>query len=408
MRLTPVMTPDTLGKLPTMPKPTPDSKPEKPYADFPLFPHATKRWAKKIRGKLHYFGPWRDPDGALSKWLEQRDELLAGRTPRGPREGLSVADLCNRFLTHKQNLAANGEITARTFAEYYATCQQVVDAFGGKRLVDDLATDDFEHLRASMAKRVGPVRLGNQVQRVRSLFKYGFDAALVDKPTRYGPAFKGPSRKVLRVARAKKGPKLIEARHIRLLLKSASIAMRAMILLGINGGMGNHDCAMLTRDKLDLRAGWLNYARGKTGVPRRIPLWAETIEAIKAAVAARPAPKDPAHDGLVFLTKYGRPWGAYGTSEASGKEVIDSAVTKEFRKMLDKLDVHKAGIGFYCLRHTFRTVADGSRDRTACDAIMGHVDPSMAGVYVETVADDRLRAVVGYVHDWLFRKAKAK
>ena len=52
------------------------SKPRKPTKDFPLFPHATGRWAKKVRGKLHYFRNVEgDPKGrkALGKWLEQKD-----------------------------------------------------------------------------------------------------------------------------------------------------------------------------------------------------------------------------------------------------------------------------------------------------------------------------------------------
>jgi hypothetical protein len=61
-------------------------RPQKPYADFPLFPHATGRWAKKIRGTFHYFGQWAElRKGALNRtdgdgWQEALDLYLVNET----------------------------------------------------------------------------------------------------------------------------------------------------------------------------------------------------------------------------------------------------------------------------------------------------------------------------------------
>ncbi len=82
------------------------NKPAKPSPDFPLFPHATGRWAKKIRGKLHYLEPWADADRALQKYLEQKHGLHAGRTPRVTDDRLTVRDLLNRFLPSKRHFVA--------------------------------------------------------------------------------------------------------------------------------------------------------------------------------------------------------------------------------------------------------------------------------------------------------------
>jgi len=38
------------------------------------------------------FGPWEDPQDALEKWLEQKDDLLARPRPRPKVEGLTVAE----------------------------------------------------------------------------------------------------------------------------------------------------------------------------------------------------------------------------------------------------------------------------------------------------------------------------
>ena len=142
-------------------------KPAKPYPDFPLFPHATKRWAKKIKGKLFYFGPWADPDGALKKYEREREALYAGRKPRPVADGLTVRSLVNKFLTAKRRLLDTRELSPRSFGDYHATCERIVKAFGRERLVVDLGAEDFEALRAAIAKTWGVVALGNEINRVR-------------------------------------------------------------------------------------------------------------------------------------------------------------------------------------------------------------------------------------------------
>src|SRR6266568_223752 len=98
--------------------PTAPARPSKPYPDFPLFPHATRRWAKKIRGQLHYFGPWSDPDGALKKYLAEKDALRAGRKPRPDPEAVTVKDVANAFLNAKTALREAGELSPHTWANY--------------------------------------------------------------------------------------------------------------------------------------------------------------------------------------------------------------------------------------------------------------------------------------------------
>jgi hypothetical protein len=95
-----------------MSKPIRKAKIGKPRPDFPLFPHATGRWAKKVRSKFHYFGKLADdPDGqvALNVWLDQKDALLAGRTPGTKVQGLTTYELVNRFLEAKSETIEAGK-----------------------------------------------------------------------------------------------------------------------------------------------------------------------------------------------------------------------------------------------------------------------------------------------------------
>lgn len=63
------------------------------------------------------------------------------------------------------------------------------------------------------------------------------------------------------------------------------------MLLTINCGLGNRDCAKLESKHINFAKGWLDDPRPKTGVKRRAKLWPETVETLKLVLDDRKTPK---------------------------------------------------------------------------------------------------------------------
>ncbi|WP_197439714.1 tyrosine-type recombinase/integrase [Calycomorphotria hydatis] len=187
------------------------------------------------------------------------------------------------------------------------------------------------------------------------------------------------------------------------------LALRAMILLAANGGFGNTDLSTLPLNAIDLESGWVDYPRPKTEVDRRVPLWDETIEAIRDYLAQRPEPKENKDLELLFLTVRGSRFIKISDVRVeAGKRkggTVTDGIGQEFRKLTLALKINRSRVGFYGFRHGFETIGGGSKDQIAVNYIMGHVDETIASAYREGLDDQRLRDVVDHVHAWLFPKS---
>jgi hypothetical protein len=232
------------------------SKPKKPHPNFPLFAHATGRWCKKHRERFYYFGSWADPQAAGERFNREWSCSLEGRTPPPiDDDGLPVSDCCIYFLTNKRRLLDRGEIRLRTLQVYHRFCPHVVNVFGRERRVDDRRPTDFATLRAALAVGRGPLALSHEVRNVRILFKFTYDAALIDRPVRFGPTVKQPSKRVLRKARQQNGKRMLEASQLRQVIDSARQPPRTKILLGINGGLGQSAIANMPQSASSCTSG---------------------------------------------------------------------------------------------------------------------------------------------------------
>lgn len=377
-----------------MPKKSGAVKPEKPYQDFPLFAHASGLWAKKIRGNTVYFGKWDDPEGAIKEYQRTREALYLGM--KKPVAGVHLVDVVNSFLTAKHQQMESGELSARSFRDLKSSCGKMLAYFGKSTPIEQIPPATFDEFRTSLAKQLGPVALSNDIRRIRSVLKYAYEAGLIDKPIKCGPNFKEATKKSVRKARNERGERMLTVAEIRSVIESGHSYLPAATLLAINGGMGQSDLAALPLKAIDLAGGWINFPRPKTEMARRVPLWPETVQLLKEWLVKRK--KKDAHPGLAFITERGCP---LVTVQKSG--LVVDAVGQAFSKHMKAKGLKRRGINFYALRHTFQTIADGTKDFPAIRLVMGHVadERDMSAKYRQSIDDERLRAVVEVVRQWL-------
>lgn len=237
----------------------------------------------------------------------------------------------------------------------------------------------FQRVREDLAKRYNLNGQAKRIGHVRSMFELAYEDQVIDKRPNFGRSFKRPVAKALRKLRAVKGDQSFAPEEIHALVEEANVNLKAKILLGIQAGMGNEDCAALPRSAI--KEGWVHWARVKTSVSRRFPLWPKTREAIDAAIEHA---NSKGESELSFV-------GARGTSFITGRK-NGYQIHGVFVHARDKAKVN-CNRTFYDLRRTFATVASETADQVAVDAIVGHTpsENDMSARYRQRISDDRLR-----------------
>ncbi len=371
-------------------------KPSKPRRDFPLFPHSNRQWAKKVRGKLHYFGKWEDPDAAERRWDAEKHHLLNGELPPSrsyestSTAGYTVKELCNDYLSSQELKMEAGRIVKRTFHNNLVAAKLVSQVLGSISL-DDVCPIHFRDLAAAIHRRhKAPSSRAVQITMSKAIFNWAMDNR-TDRRIRFGSDFKPPSKKERKKYANQKPQQHYSAADCRKLLEAARQPMRTFILLGLNCGLGNEDLRSIEFAHRD--GWWLDYPRPKTGEARRSKLWPETAEALEDYLLRRPEPRNPDHSDRVFINQRGNLFG----SELRGF----SPIGERFTYLARQCGFYRAGISFYSMRHSYRTAVDPQGDYPAINYTMGHVDSSMGARYVHEISDDRLADVSDFVRKWL-------
>ena len=374
------------------------------HPEFPLTVHPCGQWCRKVRGKLHYFGPLSDPDSALRLWLVEKDYLLAGVTPPTHSAAVTLDGLLSAHLADVDKRIAAGKLSTKTRRDY-APLAKLFRSVHGIGLcgmpAQHLGPQHFAAVQEAIEKSGRSLRSQkNVIIAVKSVFNWGRQMGLIDE-VNFGPRFTVPPLEAIESQQEETGKVRFFSREtILAALATASPKLRVAILLGINCGFYASDTIAITLDHLhlDCEVPHHDFRRVKTKRRRMAVLWPETVAAIVAYRDEHRRPVD-SNERRLMITREGLPYSAK-------KHTIE--LSDSFTRSINGSRV--AGVSLGSLRHTYATVVDSVPDQTAIDLTMGHTNKSLQKrVYRQLNINEqkRLKTVADAVRTWLYSTQKS-
>ena len=348
---------------------------------FPLTLHPTGQYCKKIKGKIRYFGT--DKKKALEKYLAQSTYLhgaqsMVLKTSNGK---MTLKQLCDLYLHYQNSRVLVGAITAKHYNDLAGSLGRLMAFLGPGCKIESISTLDLQNYKRKLQSSYASVNRQNlHIGLIKAMFHWARKNDVLDSIPNIDAISKN------RVVHKEKYT--FNQQQIRKLLSTPDVKMKAMIWLGLNCGFGCTDCSRLKLEDLDFKNNRVNLPRKKTGIGRNLPLWPETIQALKEISRS---------GTFVFVTSQGHPWiRTTATTNDNGepKYIYDNRISTKFSRLMKKVRIQAPkGTGFYTLRRTAATIAARSGDPFAVQRLLGHVDLTMATRYVQDVSAQTDRVI---------------
>jgi integrase len=399
------------------------NRPAKPHPDFPLQPNLNGQWSKKINQKPYYFGSWKDdPKGerAIREYNDRLPGILSGTDHLRAlaAKGLpTVGGIMSKYLGQCKLDVLSGGLSKATYGERIRELELFANWIHAETAVANLKPEHFAgYVQQLIEGRKLKARARKRVQaHVKTMFRWGAGNGHCPLPN-FGSAMKAPSttKQAIRKEKARAGIKdhsdrILTGAEIDKLLAASQPNMAAMILLGVNCGLGPADLGRMTWRHLDSQ--WLNYPRHKTGNDRKGYLWKRTrdaLERVRETKHAKLAIAKDGEDALVFITRKGLPYYREELIQEDGKAVgvqIHNAVSITFGRTAKGPGME--GVTFYRLRHTFKTLGKRAKDIDALNLCMGHRGESTEATYDhESIRPARIKRVALKVKHRLWPRPK--